>query len=169
MTDNRLYTLKVREIIEQALKPLGYSNCGQGIFLKREPEIVKVIQLLKDNRSTKECANFGVGLGIVLIPVAKAMGWYWEVPHAAIPLCQWVVDLAFVTPSGQGMEWEVDSLTVAEEAGLKIADLLLKYGIPALDRVGSREKLRDMWERDEGHYTSDTLRRDYLEILRKLR
>lgn len=167
--NNRSYTLMVRSAIEKAVSPLGYCNVGQGIFVKREPELVKVIQVHKGKYSTKEMAELTVGLGIMLIPLARALGRYQERPPAAPPICQWTIGIGDAIPERRDIWWEIDSPAKAEETSREIVNTLLKYGIPLMDSLGSREALRKLWESGKDTWISEFERKQYLETLKTLK
>jgi hypothetical protein len=167
--NNRIYTKTLRNALEEALSPLGYQDCGQGRLIKREGEIVKVLWLQKGPESTKDSAEVTINVGIMLVPLAKVMGEYQEVPFPVMGTCQWFMRIGDLLPRWDDKWWMIDSFAAAEESAKEIVALTLKYAIPAMDALGSRENLRALWETGKNTGTSLQIVKEYLAVLPTLK
>jgi hypothetical protein len=67
-------------------------------------------------------------------------------------------------PEQEDIWWTVTSEAEAEATGEELRELLETYGLPALERVSSIDRLRELWKSGRCPGLTDWERQEYLRL-----
>ena len=144
------------------LAPRGFRKRG-ATFRRDVGDVVHVIQLQSSTKSTAEVLVATVNVGVFSRELERQLAG--PIVEPTEPDCHWRERLGFLTPARRDTWWDVRSDKEAREAAAEIAELVGRYALPALDKLGSTERLRALWETGRSPGLTDFTRTQYLRAL----
>lgn len=149
-----------------ALSDAGFRKRGH-LFCRHHEDAVWVIQAQSSSFSSALGLKMTVNLG-VHIPALHHVLAYYDRPAPAWPTppeCQFRERLGFLMPEHTDRWWTVATDQAATALGRELAQLLLHYGLPALQPVGTAARLRIYWESGRSNGITKFLAERYLAAL----
>jgi hypothetical protein len=148
--------------MQVVLRPAGFRRQVKSFTAERD-ETVLLVQLQGSERSTASDAALTVNLGVF----SRALQAHGERGLSSIAgyTCHWWQRIGFVSPDHSDRWWRVHGPVSAVEAGAEIAALLKLYGLPALERLSSTDRLRAHWRDGGDGGVNRTMRDRFLAVL----
>lgn len=167
---NKEYTKTLLERLHAILKPCGFRKKGATFTRTIDDDVALLVNLQKSTGSDSASVRATVNLGVFSFVVSRACDhqdlWRHASATPSIWNCHWRERIGFLMPDPSDRWWTVTSVEEATKAGDEMGAALIRYGLPALDQVGSTDRLRALWARGESPGLSEKQREEYLAALR---
>jgi hypothetical protein len=142
MTAQQAFAACLRSHLVPALRSCGYAGSGQH-FHRRFGRNWAAVNVQRDKWSDAQEVRFTVNLGTKSALVLEEEGADAESPVREV-MCDWRARIGTVMPSQRDTWWSVRSGMSEAEAsrvGAEVADALLRYGLPAVERMASDSEI----------------------------
>lgn len=149
-----------------ALSDAGFRKRGH-LFRRQYEDAVWVIQAQSSSSSSALGLKMTINLG-VHVPALYDVLAYDDRPRPAWPTpseCQFRERLGPLMPEHTDLWWTVATDQAATALGRELAQLLIRYGLPALESVGTSARLRTYWESGRSSGITKVLAERYLAAL----
>src|SRR5579884_4217146 len=138
MTLNEFMTKIIVEAMAERLKPLGFRK-NKLAFVRDNGDTLSVVALQKSDVSNANFIRATINIGVYSKVLAAKLG---DPPKTTSPWsCHYQQRIGMLLPIREDSWWEVTSLSQAETVGNDIAQCIVQFGLPKLDRMSSTAAL----------------------------
>jgi hypothetical protein len=138
------------------LKQEGFHKSGI-LFSRALPEITHLIGFQKSNTSSAYSIKITVNLATWLPALSKGKPNIWD--------AHWRERIGHLSPQQTDLWWVIDSPECAQRVGEEIANLIQRWGLPAINELTTQGSLIKLWSSGSSPGITDLMRRQYLSRL----